>query len=425
MPTLVDQTPAIASKALTWFRYDVHAQASSCELLSLTARGLDRALFEDAWLADDGSCTVEVERLHARCEKEGLDAGKLGRELVKSKRWELSEDRKTMTCLWLVDARRTGAKSIEQCRTAGKNSAKSRAAKAAKKRATQADRTTVERPLNDRSPRVSFLEPSASFPLAETHGNVFPDNDLNDRSTAVEHKTVDRSSSFSSRTNELLRSSSDVADDATSPAACHAGGAAALVAEHHTPPPLPELGPYGEALLRNAERSLVESPPAPQWLDAPGDVWAVAHALDGGGTGLDVQALLLRQLAAHQRTPGDDRHRPFLEEVRALLAGADGRAGLVDPVDAPRLVSLALHAANVLLQAWERVDPLVLRSIAHTLPAALAKQPDGADSRRVAALIACEFTRNKRTTRGCILACDQLVTPERLNGFRTKQAVLA
>jgi hypothetical protein len=400
--------PAIQSKALTWFRYDVSAQEMSSKTLSYLSKGLDRDLTHEAWQAADGSCRVDVVRFNELCEwgqlqKEQRD--RVARELVKSKRWRLTADGLQLECAWLLEAREDGAEAIEQRRVAGQQSAKKRAEKAEARRAAQqarrAARAEKERALNDRSRSASPSPDEAFFGSDSDPLSALQYNDLNDRSTTDEHKTRQTTTDLLSEDQVVVPSDA---------AACHAEGAAATPAG----PPVPRRVPNLRVLM--VEEQLRDTVVTPGWMDAP--TAALVQQLGARGTLLrvDVERALGRLYAplCSDRTPLG--HAGLRDEIGALLRGEAGRDGYLPTEHAYEAVICALFGA--LTHRTPRISPLLFRAIATETAKAMVAQPE-ADGRELAAEITDAFDRGVRKASGYTLA-HECTTPSRLNGHPTR-----
>ncbi|HYW51935.1 MAG TPA: hypothetical protein VE861_15075 [Gemmatimonadaceae bacterium] len=418
---------ALQSKALTWFRYDVHEQRASLELMSFAARAIDHELMRDAWVARGGACTVTVARLHARCNREQLDAGAIQDELLQSGRWVLNDDAKSMTCTWLRESRVIGAEAIEQRISAGQQSAIARQKKAEEKRrrreaylAQKAAKDATERPLNGRSRGAKGANHTPANSETETSDNPLPDVQLERVSTAVEHKMLVRSSSLPSVENELLRTANaDSAFEATAPSASHAGGAAVAVAVVESPGPR-RPGDPGFLLQLQALTRLEGVQLAPGFV--VGDVATLVAKLRLAAPYVDVERALYRLCAAWQRTHGAEAHQPLLDEIHALLVGADCRDGYLAADQAPRAIALALHGTLIMP---DRVTPLVVRAVATDIALEIPADDPMALGRAVT--IAGEYARGTRKASARELAGDLVAAPtlSRLNGYRTRAEVVA
>lgn len=420
------ETPAIQSPALTWWKYDVTQQQSLCSLMSIAARGLDAWLTDDAWANPDGSCSVSASRLAHRCSKEGLDAKALWEELRLSGRWDRSEDGKVITATWLVALRVDAAGTIEKRRAAGKASGKARTAKAQKrqrpasKTPSPTPDTAAEHVLNtcsENAHALTMVRDDVHNDTANESRNSLSDNALNTCSTHGEQKREEsRTTDLSSRGHVVQLSAGDRSPAATSPAASHAGGAAALVA---TAPVAKSVVPDLKALV--AEEAIRATEPPLAWMEA--GVPELVDALHAAGTGVDIERALFRACDRHQKRGGREAHQPMLEEIQRGLLGAEGRAGLIGVGSAAaRSLALALHGVAVMDFP---PAPLVLRAVAGAIDRELREHGDQGDAKRMAVRIALEFARpGGRKATGYTLVGEHPL-PERLNGFVTKQAVMA
>lgn len=422
--------PKHTQNSLTWFPYDVGRQQSTTMAMSLAARGLDQVLTDHAWSAPDGSCSVDAATLHSLCKRESLDPKDLYEQLIASKRWVRSEDKKSLIAPWLREIRQRADLTIEHRRKAGIASGKKRQAQATPrtkrpytKRTPAPAQSGIEHVFNTCSPVVdAFAEYSRNGPQIEAAKSL-SDNAVNTCSAHDEQRTGCCTSSLPTVEKEVQQQPANECSSAgaTSPAASHAGGAAALVAE--SPPtttaePPPRVVPDWRAIL--CETQIADTAIPAGWVSA--DLAEVVHTLEAAETGVDVQRALYRLCSKHQRVPGDDGHLPLLDEIRAILDGAGGRDGLIDREAASVAVALALHGANAVPNL---VAPLLLRSIATATLRELQRAPTGAEPRRIAAGVAYEFTKGRRKTSGYTLPCDAPAAPERLFGHRVKEGVAA
>jgi hypothetical protein len=408
-------TPAIASKALTWWKYDTIVQQAECGLYSVAARGMDAFLSDDAWSAPEGACRVKSSRLKARAEKDGLDAGAIWRELVASGRWVMSEDRRWLIATHLRQRREEGAAFIELKKKAGEASGAKRRAAAEKKRRHAEAKRAAKLQAETENDRRTGVELCSERPdenpddFAEFDaGNSHDDNDLNRCSTPVrtEHSTEQSRTDLLSEDHVLL-SSVD--------AACHAEGAAAPPAEPVAPRRVPNL----RVLM--VEEQLRDTVIVPGWMDA--DTAALVRQLAARGTLLrvEVERAIGRLYAplCGPRTP--QGHVPLRDEIGALLRGEAGRDGRLPVAQAPEAVICALFGA--LTHRTPQISPLLFRAIAIETAKAMAAQPD-ADGRELAADITHAFDHGGRQASGYLLA-PECTTPTRLNGYPTKSEATA
>ncbi|MCC7055689.1 MAG: hypothetical protein IT355_20630 [Gemmatimonadaceae bacterium] len=398
------------STAYQWLKHDVAHDLAQMSLLSFVAAGVDRFLRNTAWSNEDGSCTVPAKTLHLVCTKEGIDSKAVWKELQGSGRWRLTEDKLTIEAACLFHLRGRVDRIVEERTKAAHSAVAKRRAKAAPTKRARTRRTQ-------------------SVPVEETRntnggGKVLSDNAFTNCSPIAHQKEGRKEGELhhSPPAPSVLDGEGGVVPAAPvgaavsdAPASRADGAAAALTVVGS----LPERNVPDWRQISCEERVAAAAPPA-GWMQA--DVAQLVEVLAGADTGVDVERALYALCAEHQRARGSEAHRPLVNEVRSILDGAGGRAGLIPREHAPRAVALALHGANV---TPTLVSPLRLRAIAATTLQLLANEADAGDPRRVAAGIAYEFESGRRKLAGFGVQEDAEQgasrVPERLLGHVVRQ----
>lgn len=452
-PPEEDVTPELlaiahASPRITWRRYVVADERRAKKAMSLAARGMDDVLGCEAWERQDGTCRVAVADFTALCERDGLEAKSVWRQLSVGGRWVLDETKQWMIATHLVTPRHEAAMSIAVAIVLGKRSGASRGQKARQQKAAapaneQSVRDGAEPPAGDEQP-VHFepeqtvheewpAEPEAAPTFdSDQDRNALPDNAFDDlrtdRSTACSiEQTVEQSRESS--TPVPSEHGVEPSGAASAAAASAAGGSAAapvalgarldlLPEPDRQPARRPGRDVNIRALLaeQNIATFTAFAPPPADWADA--DVRALLERLAALGTGVDVEGACYRQFAMLQKAKGPEGHMPLLAEVRALLAGAEHRDGLfAHPELIPIAVALALHGANAMERA---VAPLVLRAIAMFVARELPTVLDAQARWELASTITCEIATGRRHASVALLPCDNPEAPERLMGYRVR-----
>lgn len=407
--------PSVRAK-VQYVKFFLSEQLATTDEMSEQAFYIDFKLLKEVWREPSGC--LPAARFRERCEDRGYDdatMARVWRELTRNGRWELSEDKKTITSPWLEAGIAASAKLIAAGKTGGDASAASRSAGGPKpkrngagNRPKKGTRTTAERSSNGRSAGAETSAQSSASDATHDTPNACSDNEMHDRSTTVQPYDSGCTSSLPSVEKEVQPPA------APASAASHAGGAAVAVAARK---PVKAVMGDGYFLRSRAEVEL-ESIAVPATWSAAAPIAELLQLLATAAPEVDVERSLFRPCAAWQRKGGPDGHAPLLAEISACLSGDDGRAGLFPSMaHVPRALALALHGALVMPA---QLEPLVLRALAKACAFTIGDEEP--DPLRVACWLAGEFARGSRSSQGSWLACDDMRAPERLNGYATAGA---